>query len=341
MTAGQVRWTVCLVLLVVFLLPLVGMVKGKRELTFRRWKSPDYEFVFGSPPQLALAFEGETYPGIYTLDGGRIQATAIGKVLEGTWDGSRLFLACEPLKSLGRGKIPFPALPEQTFEPAQWHVIMVSHVAQGFICEMNKMLQDHGIPARQIRTLGRHNEDYEPLREILCGTADSATLTRELNSLAMTVGPGDAVLLVIASHMTEKDMSIGMTYRALDEQLAAFPQEALVVVVLEGCCAGAALPHLVHADIAYASVPAGKGSYGAFLVTFIHCYSRKYLFKRADVDGNGIVTLGEAFDESGKDKYIEGFYKEPVRGRIPQRKTSSPGLDYTVSFVPFAARLHP
>ena len=218
---------------------------------------------------------------------------------------------------------------------------MASHVAQGFICEMYEVLERHGVPEERVRTFGKPDERYEPLRELFRGTADRATIEQDLRNLASTVRKGDGVLLVIASHMTKEDMSIGMTYRQLDEQLALFPKETIVAVVLEGCNSGAGLQYLNHADIAYASVPGGKGSYGAFLVAFVHAWSVRRRFREADVDGNGIVTLGEAFDQGSKTERIEAFYKAPINGRVPQRRTSEPGIDYTVSLVPFAFRLYP
>ena len=343
--AGSLKWVVWL-MVGVLALPLCGLaiekVRGSavpRELPHTRWKASDFECTFGPPPQMRVTYGNSRFTGAYILDGNAIHGTAFGTTAEGSWDGQQLFLAGEQLEFLGADNEVFPAIPKQTFEPGTWHVLMAAQVAVGFIWEMSDVLKNHGVPDSHITFVGHLDsepKDVQALRTFHRGEANGETINRELSRLAQTLRPNDAVLLIFASHMSTCSMcGVGISYDELDKRLAAFPYGTRTVVVLEGCNSGGGLPALRHADIAYAAVPDGEGSYGGFLLTFVHAFNRE-LFTEADRDKNGIVTFGEAFDVSCNTKHLEGFYRQPIGKRIPQRATRIPGSDYGLSLVPFA-----
>gem|GEM_PF-5142083 len=317
----------------------------------------EYECAFGASSRVHVTYKSQVFPGAYVLEGSRLHVTGQGQIFDGTWDGKELTIDNNKAEYLGSYRESLQAGPAQSLEPGRWHLFMAAQVANGAVLEMCDAFLKHKVPIEWMTLLGQYDDpnessqarrDMEPLRRTLReggamkGLADRHTVSRELERLTRTVGRNDSILLLFASHMSANGMDIGLSFEELDVYVAQLPEQALKVVLLEGCGSGGALDVLKHADILYASTPKTEGSAGGFLDLFTQALRPKFLFSASDVDGNGIVTLGEAFDVASDKSRLAAHYNRSPDGfvNIPQRATRTPGLDYTVSFVPFAVRVY-
>lgn len=220
-------------------------------------------------------------------------------------------------------------------EPARGaHAVLVQNVGPGLIRDLHALLTTrYRYPTGNVAVFGSSKH--------LLGLSPAAPSTKNilsaLDRLADELVPGDQVLVVFLCHM-QKGCLINdrIPYAELNEHLARFRRGVKVAIVAAGCHSGGAIPVLEHADIVYTGGTSRQKTYGGFLHFLRDALGRKAeAFDAADVDGDGGVSLGEAFDYASDAKRLEEWY-DALPDEIwptkmvptPMRWTRSERMDY-------------
>ena len=134
-----------------------------------------------------------------------------------------------------------------------------------------------------------------------------------------------------------------LSYDELNKLLEPIPEGVTVIVIIEGCHAGAALPLLDAADMVYASSGPDEPCYGGWLRFFMDALDKdKGAFSVADTDANGFVSFGEAYDYAADEgrlaKWYSGLPRDvwPPEDFYPKPMRSEGELQYWLYLSPYA-----
>lgn len=176
--------------------------------------------------------------------------------------------------------------------------------------------------------------DEECAKEIASGRATRENFLKALAEKRKELRQGDMLLILLCCHM-EKGFLINNTlpYRELNEALAGL-DGVTRVVILEGCHTGAGIPEIKNAEVVYASVGGDDKCYGGFLLYLVNALGRDEKSTReADVNKDGRVSLGEAYDFAADVERLKKFYDslpENIwpKGYCPLPRRAAPDAGY-------------
>lgn len=195
----------------------------------------------------------------------------------------------------------------------QKYAILVQTVAPHQVRDFRRLLIERfGFPRQYVITLARDKLAKEGVGEDMVLAPPSPRYIRFYLEWAVRVlKPGD-LLVVLACVHTRHPFFIdaSLPWAEVDKILALAPPEATIVFIVEGCQAGAATKLLRHADVVYTSTDEKEFCFGGFVQLLIDALGRNpSAMREADLNGDGKVTLGEAFEFASDRDRIEKFYK--------------------------------
>ncbi len=193
------------------------------------------------------------------------------------------------------------------------YALLVQTVAPHQVRDFRRLLIERfGFEPRLIVTLARDKPAKEGLgKDMICAPPRPEYVKFYLRWMVRSLKPGDLLVLLACAH-TRAPFLIDavISYAELDKIFALAPEEATIVVILEGCQSGAAVKFLDHADVVYTSCSEKEFCFGGFIHLFIDALGRNpKAFQKADLNGDGKVTLGEAFEYASARENIEPIYK--------------------------------
>jgi hypothetical protein len=196
------------------------------------------------------------------------------------------------------------------------YAIIVQNIGPGLAMNFRELLiEQGGVEESNILCYGCD----EPFAGVCVGKPVFEEVSKGFGELAGRLSEGDTVLVLFACHM-QRGFLINNTlsYEELNGFLTSFPEGVQIIVIIEGCHAGAILQSLVAADLIYASAGPDEPCYGGWLRFFLDALGKDMgAFSLADTDGNGFVSFGEAFDYASDDGRLAEWYSNLPRDVWP------------------------
>jgi hypothetical protein len=230
-----------------------------------------------------------------------------------------------------------PEAGQHAEQPAgQWHSLIVQNVAAGQIKGAHTLLTKlHKWPSKNITVLGKDAS----LEAILAGPATESRILAQLDRLAEQLTEKDRLLILFACHMRAGFLiNASLTYEQFEKRLAKFRPGTEIIVVLEGCYTGGAIPVLKHADVLYTAASKTQETYGGFLMFLLNALGRKKEDARvADTNDDQKVSLDEAYLFASDEKRLTKWYRSLPKKTwptqmvpTPMRVMQAPELDHKV-----------
>jgi len=193
------------------------------------------------------------------------------------------------------------------------YAILVQTVAPHQVRDFRRLLLERfGFPRQYVITLAIDELAKEGIGEGMVFAPPTPDYIRfYLEWAARSLKPGD-LLVVLACVHTRHPFLIdsALPWPEIDKILSLAPGEATIVFIVEGCQAGAATKLLQHADVVYTSTDEKEFCFGGFIHLLIDSLGRNpSAMREADLNGDGKVTLGEAFEYASSRERLERFYK--------------------------------
>ncbi|MBN1868412.1 redoxin domain-containing protein [Candidatus Sumerlaeota bacterium] len=216
-----------------------------------------------------------------------------------------------------------------------WSALLVDTVNHHSVRALYESLVARRVAPSRIVVLAELEPKWRPnwdgLHHVLSGPVSEEKIRAELRRMAQAARGDEAVLVAISTHMGPDRICIPgrhLRYHELNTELERFPRETLIVVILGGCESGGAIPVLTRPNILYTAASTGKCE-GRMLFSDLS-RALKETPTKADRDGNGYVTLGEAFDFA--DDEIRGTSEYWLERPARQIRPRGSCLDYCILF---------
>ncbi len=193
--------------------------------------------------------------------------------------------------------------------PRHRYAMIVQNVGAGLAREMRELLVDSGWDENNILCYGLIEPSSSYTQFCIDGPQADAFLDG-FDSIAEEITDRDTLLIVFICHMAEgcliNDSLPGVV---LNERLARLPDETTVALILEGCHTMGHLPVLTAADLVFASAGADQHCYGGWTHFFLDALGKENeAFDLSDMDGNGFVSFGEAYDYAADEDRLIDWY---------------------------------
>lgn len=207
---------------------------------------------------------------------------------------------------------------------------LIQSVAPGQTKNVYDVLTNrYDYPNDQIVVLGTR------LESIRNGTPSRENIRKHFKLLRQRLKEGDFLFLFICTH-AKPGFVIGehFNYYELNNELEKL-EGVKIAVVIEACHSGLALGYLSGADIIYTACTGGGKCYGGFIMRFAYAIgAREDAFKKADVNHDKKVSLGEAFDYANDMAELKIWYDSLDRKvwpttYIPRPQRNKSGIDYS------------
>lgn len=217
------------------------------------------------------------------------------------------------------------------------YAILVQTVAPHQVRDFRRLLLERfGFPRQYVITLAKDKLALEGLtEEMVLAPPRPEYIKFYLEWAVRRLKPED-MLVVLACVHTRAPFFIeaALPHWEVDKILSLAPKDVTVVVIIEGCQSGAAIKFLNHADVVYTSTDEKELCFGGFIHLFIDALGRNpSAMREADLNKDGKVTLGEAFEYASERERLERFYKSIPKefwpfdwAPHPQKKGHEPGL---------------
>lgn len=223
----------------------------------------------------------------------------------------------------------------------QRHAIIVQNTGPGLAIAFRDLLLERGrFEEGNILCYGQD----EPFTRFCLGGATAGEFSSGLAEIMDKMSERDTLLVLLACHM-QKGFLINdtLSYAELNSLLSEAPEAGTVLVIVEGCHAGAAIPVLNAADVVYASAGPDEPCYGGWLHFFLDALGRKEdAFSSADADDDGFVSFGEAYDYAADEERLGEWYSNlsrdvwPPKDFHPTPLRTENGLQYNLFLNPSA-----
>ena len=193
------------------------------------------------------------------------------------------------------------------------YAVLVQTVAPHQVRDFRRLLLERfGFPRQYVITLAKDKLALEGLTEDMVWAPPRPDYIKFYLEWAIeSLRPGDLLVIFSCVHTRAPFfIDAALPYSEIDKILSLAPDEATIAVVIEGCQSGAAVKWLKHADVVYTSTDEREFCFGGFIHLFVDALGRNpTAMREADLNGDGRVTLGEAFEYASDRDRIERFYK--------------------------------
>jgi hypothetical protein len=191
----------------------------------------------------------------------------------------------------------------------QRYAIIVQNVGPGLARNLQSLLIDSNWEKDNILCYGRI-EPSTPFSPLCLGEPTSDNYLAGIDSIAQEITDRDTLLVVFICHMT-KGFLINNTLSGeqLNTSLSGIPDGATIVAILEGCHTAALIPGLTAVDLVYASAGPDQACYGGWMHFFLEAMGTDHTaYSLADLDGDGFVSFGEAYDYAADERRLADWY---------------------------------
>jgi hypothetical protein len=221
------------------------------------------------------------------------------------------------------------------------YAIIVQNIGPNLAMDFRRLLiEDGGIEESNILCYGND----KPFADLCAGKPTPDEFSGGFAEIGENISAGDTIILLFACHMQKGYLiNNSLPYNELNTMLSSIPDDATVIVIIEGCYAASALPVLGAADIVYASAGPDEPCYGGWLRFFLDALDRDDdAFKTADMDRNGFVSFGEAFDYAADENRLKEWYAQlsrdvwPPADFYPTPCRTDAGIQYNFFLNPYA-----
>lgn len=217
------------------------------------------------------------------------------------------------------------------------YALLVQTVAPHQVRDFRRLLVERfGFPRQFVITLAKDELALEGLTKEMVSAPPSPEYIRfYLEWAVRALRPGDLLVVLSCVHTRAPFfIDASLPYWEVDEILSLAPEGATIAFIIEGCQSGSAIKFLKHADVVYTSTDEKEYCFGGFIHLFIDALGRNPSASReADLNRDGRVTLGEAFEYASSRERLERFYKSIPKkfwpfdwAPHPQRKGHKTGL---------------
>ena len=187
------------------------------------------------------------------------------------------------------------------------YAVIVQNIGPGLAEDFRELLIEQGsFKERNILCYGSD----EPFADFCLGPPTAEEFSDGMAEIAGRISEDGILVILFACHM-QKGYLINNTlsYEELNRLLMGLPESATVAVIIEGCYAGAAIPLLQSSDLVYASAGPNEPCYGGWFRFFLDALGKdKGAYALADVDGNGFISFGEAYDYASDEGRLAQWY---------------------------------
>ncbi|MFB3897372.1 MAG: hypothetical protein ACE14V_13805 [bacterium] len=238
----------------------------------------------------------------------------------------------------------YPQQPNPAFKlihpvpQGNWYVLLAQSVDGGNTYILRETLQYcFEIPIENSIVLA--SEGFGALTKLKSGEPNKTELHSILDTFSKLIKENDTLVIAIASH-AGNDGTLDISYQDLNQYLGMINKQARIIVILEGCNTGGAIPILNNAKVVYTSAHPDQGSGDAFFKYLIKALNGSLAMKgkyvpawggidpKADLNGDRFVTFGEAFEYAAKQM------KERKINEVPMRRINAPNQNYDYEIFP-------
>jgi len=195
------------------------------------------------------------------------------------------------------------------------YAVIVQNIGPGLAKSFRSLLMEQGeVDGCNILCYG----NGKPFVDLCIGEPTGNNVSAGFSELAGRVSDGDRLFVLFACHMQKGYLiNNSIAYDELNVLLSAFPESVTVMVILEGCHAAAAIPFLDAADLVYASAGPDEPCYGGWMHFFLEALTQDRASDEADIDRNGYVSYGEAYDYAADEERLVEWYARLSRDVWP------------------------
>ncbi len=195
------------------------------------------------------------------------------------------------------------------------YAVIVQNIGAGLAKSYRNLLIDQGeVDVSNILCYGSD----KPFVDVCIGEPTAKDVSAGFSELAGQVSDGDTLFVLFACHMQKGYLiNNSLAYDELNVLLSAFPESVTVIVIIEGCHSAAAIPFLDAADLVYASAGPDEPCYGGWMHFFLDALIQDSVSNEADIDGNGYVSFGEAYDYAADEERLMEWYANLSRDVWP------------------------
>ncbi|MBU1023799.1 hypothetical protein KKB99_05915 [bacterium] len=196
------------------------------------------------------------------------------------------------------------------------YAVLVQNAGAGLTHNFRKLLiEEYDYSEDNLFLFGDKEKDGPPVTAPAC--ADP--VLKKLDELADKLDKDDKLIVFFICHM-QSGFCINNTlsYLQLENAVAKFDDEIDIIVIMEGCHSNGALDIVKSPDAVITTAKTGQPCYGGFLLFWINALNpEKPAYRKADIDKNGITTIGEAYEYARDDERLAMWYRELDRNVWP------------------------